>query len=161
MGSRTKPTSDDAVEAIQKLLSALIAESDILELTAELAPLHPRNNTFPGEVFLRLGAEALQIAGVTRDRPLSYEGVRERFLPECEFRGRENRKLQFALLASAALHGGVEPDLLDEVQWWQTDDFWQYAMLAAVAWMRAAAAHEGTAVPDFCGRLADRHRVTL
>jgi len=28
-------------------------------------------------------------------------------------------------LAAAALRGGAEPDLLDEVAWWQTDDFWQ------------------------------------
>jgi hypothetical protein len=34
---------------------------------------------------------------------------------------------------------GTEPDLLDEVAWWQADDFWQYAMYAAVAYIRAAA----------------------
>jgi hypothetical protein len=35
--------------------------------------------------------------------------------------------------AAAALHGGTEPDLLEEVAWWQTDAFWQYALFAAVA----------------------------
>lgn len=39
----------------------------------------------------------------------------ERFLPEFPARGRNRRKLQYAVLAAAALHGGVEPDLLDEV----------------------------------------------
>jgi hypothetical protein len=34
------------------------------------------------------------------------------------------------VLAAAAVHGGTEPDLLDEVSWWQTDDFWQYALFA-------------------------------
>jgi hypothetical protein len=34
------------------------------------------------------------------------------------------------VLAAAALHGGTEPDLLDEVAWWQADDFWQYALFA-------------------------------
>ena len=34
------------------------------------------------------------------------------------------------MLGAAALHGGTEPDLLDEVAWWQTDDFWQYALSA-------------------------------
>jgi hypothetical protein len=43
------------------------------------------------------------------------------------------------VLAAAALRGGAEPDLLDEVTWWQTDDFWQYALFAAVAYVRAAA----------------------
>jgi hypothetical protein len=33
---------------------------------------------------------------------------------------------------------GTEPDLLDEVAWWQTDDFWKYAPYAAVAYIRAA-----------------------
>jgi hypothetical protein len=30
-----------------------------LELVSELALLHPPDNTFPGEVFLRLAADAL------------------------------------------------------------------------------------------------------
>ena len=49
--------------------------------------------------------------------------MRERFLPECALRGRDTRKLQFAVLAAAAQHGGAEPDLPNEVAWWQTDDF--------------------------------------
>src|SRR5207249_74254 len=32
---------------------------------------------------------------------------------------RQNKKLQYAVLAAAALHGGTEPDLLGEVAWWQ------------------------------------------
>jgi hypothetical protein len=42
-------------------------------------------------------------------------------------------------MAAAAIHGGTEPDLLDEVASWQADDFWQYALYAAVACIRAAA----------------------
>jgi hypothetical protein len=45
-----------------------------------------------------------------------------------------------------ALHGGTEPDLLDEVVWWQTDDFWQYALFAEVAYIRAAASRAGVPV---------------
>ena len=75
----------------------------------------------------------------SRACPLPLEGLRERFLLECTFRGRQNKKLQYAVLAAAALQGGTEPDLLDEVAWWQTDDFWQYALFAAVAYIRAAA----------------------
>src|SRR5580658_7562340 len=77
---------------------------------------------------------------------LPLEGLRERFLPECTFRGRENTKVQYAVLAAAALHGGTEPDLLDEVAWWQTDDFWQYALFAAVAYIRAAASRASVLV---------------
>ena len=52
----------------------------------------------------------------------------EWFLPERAFRGRESKKLQFTVLAAAVLRGRAEPDLLGEVAWWQTDDFWQYAL---------------------------------
>jgi len=65
--------------------------------------------------------------------------VRERFLPEATFRGGQNAKLQYAVLAPTAVHGGAEPGLLDEVASWQADDFWQYAMYAAVVYLRAAA----------------------
>ena len=84
---------------------------------------------------------------------MPLEGIQERFLPEYTFRGRENHKLQFAVLAAAALHGGVEPDLLDEVAWWQTDDFWQYALFAAVAYIRVAADRAGVPVPQVCQAL--------
>jgi hypothetical protein len=83
-------------------------------------------------------------------RPAALEGLRERFLPEATFRGRQNAKLQYAVLAAAAIHGGTEPDLLDEVALWQTDDFWQYAMYAAVAYIRAAASRAGVPLRQAC-----------
>ena len=77
----------------------------------------------------------------------------ERFLPERAFCGRENKKLQFTVLA-AALRGGAEPDLLGEVTWWRTDTFWQYALWAAVASIRAAASQAGVPVRRVCQELA-------
>jgi hypothetical protein len=65
-----------------------------------------------------------------------------------------NKKLQYAVLVAAALHGGTDPDLLDEVTWWQTDDFWQYALFATVAYLRAAASWAGTPVRQVCQDLA-------
>jgi hypothetical protein len=65
---------------------------------------------------------------------------------------------QFAILAAAALRGGTEPDLLGEVVWWQTDDFWQYAMYAAVAYIRAAADRARVPVRQACQELAQRDR---
>jgi hypothetical protein len=127
MPARKRPTPEDTVTARQTLLDGLARNADIFQLLTELAPLHPRDNTFPGEVFLRVAADALDWCGASRADPLPLEGLRERFLPETTFRGRQNSKLQYAVLAAAALHGGTEPDLLDEVAWWQTDDFWQYA----------------------------------
>ena len=138
------------------LLDGLARDADIFELVSELAPLHPRDNTFPGEVFLRLAADALDWCGPSRADPLPLEGLRERFLPERAFRGRQNSKFQYAVLAAAALHGGTEPDLLEEVAWWQADDFWQYTLFAAVAYVRAAASRAGVPVRQACQDLA-RH----
>ncbi len=83
--------------------------------------------------FLHVAADTLGWCGAGRTSPLSLEGIGDRFLPDCLFRGRQNNKFQYAVLAAAALHGGTEPDLLDEIAWWQTDDFWQYALFATVA----------------------------
>jgi hypothetical protein len=69
-------------------------------------------------------------------------------------RGRQNKKLQFAVLAAAALHGGTEPDLLDEVAWWQTDDFWRYALFATIAYIRAAAGRASVPIAQACQELA-------
>jgi hypothetical protein len=156
MPARKRPTAEDTVTARRILLDGLARNAEIFDLAGELAPLHPRNDTFPGEVFLHLAADALDWCGASRTDPLSLEGIRDSFLPECTFRGRQNKKLQYAVLAAAALHGGTEPGLLDEIAWWQTDDFWQYALFATVAYIRAAANRAGVPVPRACQQLAQR-----
>ncbi|HEY5984834.1 MAG TPA: hypothetical protein VIV12_00425 [Streptosporangiaceae bacterium] len=156
MPAKKRPTPQDAATARQILLGGLARDTEIFKLLDELAPLHPRNDTFPGEVFLNVAADALDWCHASRAAPLALERMRERFLPECTLRGRQNKKLQFAVLAAAALRGGTEPDLLDEVAWWQTDDFWQYALYAAVAYIRAAAGRAGVPVPQVCQELAQR-----
>jgi hypothetical protein len=153
MPVKKRPAPQDAVTARRILLDGLARGDDIFEVMTGLAPLHPRDNTFPGEVFLRVAADALEWGGAGQDDPVALEGMRERFLPECSFRGRENRKLQFAVLAAAALHGGAEADLLDEVIWWQTDDFWQYALFAAVSYIRIIADRAGVPVRQVCQEL--------
>jgi hypothetical protein len=107
---------EDTVTARRVLPGGLARDADIVELVSELAPLHPRDNTFPGEVLLHLAADALDWCRASRADPLPLEGLRERFLPERTFRGRQNTKLPYAVLAAAALHGGTEPDLLEEAQ---------------------------------------------
>jgi hypothetical protein len=156
MPARKRPTAEDAITARRVLLDGLARDADIFELVSELAPLHPQDSTFPGEVFLRAAADALDWCAARRADPLPLEGLRERFLPERAFRGRQNSKFQYAVLAAAALHGGTEPDLLEEAGWWQADDFWQYALFAAVACIRAAASRAGGPVPQACQDLARR-----
>jgi hypothetical protein len=158
MPARKRPAPADAVTARRVLLDGLARDADISSLLGELAPLHPRDDTFPGEVFLHLAGDALDWCGASRADPLALEGLRERFLPECDLRGRQHKKLQYAVLAAAALHGGTEPDLLEEVAWWQADDFWQYALYTAVAYIRAAASRAGVPVRQACQDLAQRTR---
>ena len=59
-------------------------------------------------------------------------------------------KLQYAVLPAAAVHGGTEPDLLDEFAGWRAGDLWQYALSAAVAYIRAAASRAGVPVRQAC-----------
>jgi len=156
MPARKRPTPEDTITARRVLLDGLARDVDIFEPVSELAVLHPRDNTFSGEVFLRAAADALDWRGARRADPLPLEGLRERFLPERAFRGRQSSKFQYAVPAAAALHGGSEPDLLEEVVWWQADDFWQYALFAAVAYIRAAASLAGVPVRQACQDRAQR-----
>ena len=91
-----QPTPQDAATARRILLDGMACDTGVFELAGELAPLHPRPNTFPGEVLLQVAADALEWCGASRAEPLALEGMPERFLPECAFRGREDKKLQFA-----------------------------------------------------------------
>ncbi|HEX9643172.1 MAG TPA: hypothetical protein VGC11_04110 [Acidimicrobiia bacterium] len=36
--------------------------------------------------------------------------------------GREERTIEYAILTSAARRAGLEPNLLDDVAWWRSDD---------------------------------------
>ena len=156
-----RPTEQDRREVLRRFLSGLAEGADVFEVTESVRDLHPRNNTFPGEVFMTLAADVLELANVTRGHPIRYDGLRETYLPECQFRGRENRKIQYALLTSASLRGGLEPDLLDEVMWWQADDYWRYALYAAVAMIRAAADHQGIPVTQLVEQLGAHHDIVL
>ena len=154
------PTDRDRAEAVSRLLSGLVRGDDLFELAAAIEHLHPSHNTFPGEVYLRVCGQALDLAGVAGDNPIVYQGLLDEHLAEHSFRGRANPKIQFAVLASAAARGGIEPDLLDEVVQWRSDDFWWYALAAAVAVIRACAERAGQSVPAFTERLAARTTTT-
>lgn len=106
MPAGKRPAPQDTVTARRVLLDGLARDADLFELVSELAPLHPRDNTFPGEVFLHLAADALDWCRASRADPLPLEGLRERFVPECAFRGRQNKKLQYAVLAGGGGWGG-------------------------------------------------------
>lgn len=157
----SKVTDEDHHEAVRRLLSGVAAGLDAHQLAADIADLHPRQNTFPGEVYLRLGAEVLGDATAAGAGPIDYEGLRERHLSEVTFRCKDNRKIQYAVLCAASMAGGLEPDLLDEVYWWGSDDFWRYGLFAAVALMRASADAQRLSVDQLAAVLASRNDVVL
>ena len=64
-------------------------------------------------------------------------------------------------MACAARAGGLEVDLLDEVAWWGSDDYDNYAACAALALIRAAADRLEVTVAEIADRLADRADITL
>jgi hypothetical protein len=63
--------------------------------------LHPRDGTFPGEVFMEVAVQAMDFAGIDQ-RGLPYEELLSNHLPEYEFRGRRAQKIKFAILATVA-----------------------------------------------------------
>jgi hypothetical protein len=76
------PMADDATTAIRVALSGVAGGLELGEIAARLAPLHPKNNTFPGEVLLDLACDAIEESAATREHPLEFEGIRKRHLPE-------------------------------------------------------------------------------
>lgn len=136
---RPPPGPAEATDAACRFLTGLARGADLDDLALAGYGAHPKNNTFPGEVYLHLAADALRLAGADADQPIAQDGLLARHLPEAAFKGRENSRIRFALLAAAATAGGLEVDLLDEVAWWAADDYWHYALCAAVALIRAGA----------------------
>jgi len=148
--------------AIRMALSGIAGDLELGELAERLAPLHPKNDTFPGEILLELAADAIEEAGATREHPLEFEGIRKRHLAEDRAHTKaQHHKVEYALRAAAMTRAGVDPGLLGEVIWWRTDDLWFWALEALVTYVRAAAERTNESVPFICGRIASRHDVQL
>jgi len=113
MAARVGPSDDDRREAIRTVLTGLAEGREVAEIAAQLAPLHVRNDTFPGELLLELAADALDVAGATRGSPVEFEGIRKRYVPETIAHTKaQQHKSNFALRSAAMIHGGVDPGLL-------------------------------------------------
>jgi hypothetical protein len=66
-----------------------------------------------------------------------------------------------ALRAAAMIRAGVDPGLLDEIIWWQSDDLWVWALDGLAVYVRVAADRAGLSVGEVCDRLAQRRGVDL
>ncbi len=118
MAKEKGPTAEDRATAIGVALAGIAGGVELGEIAARLAPLHPKNNTFPGEVLLGLAADAIEEGGASREQPLEFECIRRRHLPEDRAHTRaQHHKAEYALRAAAMVRAGVDPGVLDEVSW--------------------------------------------
>jgi hypothetical protein len=78
----SRPTDDDRIEALRRFLVGLARGDDANQLAAEIADLHVRHNTFPGEVPMELSADALGIAGAERQSHVAYRELLSTHLPK-------------------------------------------------------------------------------
>ena len=158
----TRPADDDRRQAIRLALSGFAQGDDLAAVIRDLAPLHRRHDIFPGDVLLELAADALEEAQTSRQDPLDYHQIRERYLPEVEFRGRSDHfKSHYALRAVPMIAAGVTPDLADDASWWYADDLWIFSTYALLAYLRIASGRTSHTTEDLCRRLAKRHAVDL
>jgi hypothetical protein len=140
VAGKSKPSKEDHETAARLGLLGLIPGQDLDMIMGQLAELHPPHNTFPAEVLLELAAEAIGESGATSTEPIEYDGIRDRYLPEYELRGKlPQHRSHYALMAAAMISGGVYPDLLDEASGWGLEDMWAYAFYALLIYARAAA----------------------
>jgi hypothetical protein len=96
------------------------------------------------EVQLELAGEAIAESGASPAEPIVYEGIRNRYLPEYDFRGKSSQhKSHYALMAAAMVRAGVYPDLVDEAYGWGPDDMWDYAFYALLLYARVASERTG------------------
>ena len=60
---------------------------------------------------------------------------------------------RYALNAVAAIRGGLEPHIVEDMYWWRVHDIVEYAVLAAVAYVRASAERREQTLPQFIDEL--------
>jgi len=160
MGSDVR-SGPDRDEAIRVVLTGLASSTELEELIVAVGALHRRHETFPGEAMLDLAAAVFADTTTAGAGPIPYEGLREVHLGDHELVGKQNARFRFAVHCSASLAGGLEPDWLEELYWWQSDDFWRYSVLALVAVARASAERRGVTVAEVARQLGERHGVSL
>ncbi len=154
------PTDDQRLEAIRRVLVGLTRNDDAHVIADDVRDLHIKHHMFPGEVFMQLGTDALAAAGVDQQHRIDHEGLLPTYLPEASFRGKQNLRIRYALFTTFSAHGGLEPDLIEEVTYW-IDNYWYYSLLAAIAVIRASGDSQGNHLDTIIADLAALHAIDL
>jgi len=151
----TPPPYDELHAAAQHaFLTALRQGADLDAIEAAVRRTAAKGFT-PDVAVLEVAVAAMDLAGVDQSRPLPKADLMSRHLPEIQFR--DQRALQerttYALNAVAAIRGGLEPDIVEDMYWWQVRDIVEYAVLAALAYVRAGAERRGQPMTQFIDEL--------
>jgi len=150
-----------AGRAEQALIDGLARGESLDELVEALWAIAVKADLVVGKSLISMASDVLGIGGFSSTEPLEYEGLREKYLPEIEFRGKvSHRNSQYALYAAAALRGGVLPDIIADTGWWQSE-LWLYALYAVVTYARASAERRGASVADVARALAAARGVSV
>jgi hypothetical protein len=104
-----KVSDYDRLEAKRNVLAALTRGDELDTIVDAVVDLHVRHNTFPGEEFMRLAADALRLAEVSRDDTVDYETLLPEHLPEVDLRGKRRNRFQYAVLTAFAVPAGSSP----------------------------------------------------
>ena len=152
----TSPPSPDASHAAvqEAFLYALREGADLSAVEAAVRRTAAKGLT-PDVAVLEVAVAAMDLAGADRTSPLSKADLIGRHLSEVQFRNQRapQERTTYALNAVAAIRGGLEPDILNDLYWWHVGDIVEYAVLAAVAYVRAGAERRGQTIAEFIDEL--------
>lgn len=146
----------DALHAAAQhaFLTALRQGATLEDIEVDVGQTAAKDFT-PDVAVLQVAIAAMDLAGVDRTGPLNKADLMSRHLPEVEFRNQRalQERTTYALHAVSAIRGGLEPDIVDDMHWWHTRDIVEYAVLAAVAYVRASAERRGQPMTQFIDEL--------
>jgi hypothetical protein len=150
--AQTKTRTD----ARDQTLRVLRSGGDAEEIRRNLATdqLQGRRHREPFlDALLDLLVEVYALTAVSRDHPIQMEGLVETYLAGYEFRGKvDHRNLHYALTYPALIHGGLEPDLGNDLYSWRSE-LWPYVPYAIEAYLRIAAERTGMSAVELAARL--------
>ena len=159
-----KPVATEAhrVDATRVALTGIAGGEPLDDVLARLRSSVDFAFPFPGDVFVEVAADALELAGATRATPVSLSDATETYLPEWTVSGNTaHQKSRAAIDAAIALHAGIAVDFGAVAGWWQVQDFAFYAFQTAVIMIRLAAATTGRPAESICTEIAARHHLQL
>jgi len=128
-----------------------------------LATIHPRDDTFPGEVLPEFATDAIELSGTTRHDPIEFAGIRERRFYMGRPTPRRSTTSTFALRAAMLRCCGPVSIPGCSTRWsaCQTDDVWFSSLEVARRLSARCRRSAGESIGTVGQRIADGHGITL